>query len=169
MASTLTSSFLFRVRATLVNSPDLGTVTYSLPYDFTDDLTNGVVADKADLIFSDTRTIAASGTEDLDLSGSLLMPEGSAFIVAKLKFILVKAAAGNTNNVDISRAAAGIPLFAAVGDKISVKPGGVFMAYAPGLAGLCSVTATTADTITFTNSAGGTGVDYDIVMIGTSA
>jgi hypothetical protein len=132
-------------------------------------LASGVGANQADVVWSDEVTLAASATADLDLAGVLLNALGGAATMVKLKAILVIAAAANTNNVNITRpGAAGVPLFLAASDGIPVLPGGCFLWVAPGLAGI-AVTATTADLITFTNSAGSTSVTYKVVLIGTSA
>lgn len=132
-------------------------------------LASGVAADQADKVWSDQVTLAASGTADIDVAGVLTDALGAAATFAKIKAILVIADAANTNNVNVTRPAAnGLPLFIAAGDGIPVLPGGCFLWIAPGLAGV-AVTAGTADLITFTNSAGGTGVTYKIVIVGTSA
>jgi hypothetical protein len=127
--------------------------------------TDGTGLGQADRIWQDTRTLPASATEDLDLSGALTNALGATAIFARIKAILVKAAAGNTNNVNVTRAAAGVPLFLATGDGLPVKPGGAFLWVAPDATGI-AVTATTADTLTLTNSAGATSVTYDILILG---
>lgn len=166
---TLVSDLLVRALVTETVAADLQTNSAPLEYSKRIRLATGVAAAQADLLFTDTRTLAASGTEDLDLKGSLLTPLGVAFTPAKLKAIIIAAASGNTNDVNVSRPASnGVPLFAAAGDLIPVKPGGVFVWIAPGLSGV-TVTAGTGDLITVTNSSSGTGVTYDVVMIGTSS
>lgn len=132
-------------------------------------LTDGAGANQADLIFKDTVTLAASGTADLDLSGSLTDVYGAAQVFARLKAIIVIAAAANTNNVNVTRPASnGVPLFLAASDGLPVKPGGAFVWVAPDATGVV-VTASTGDLITFTNSAGTTSVTYDVILIGASA
>src|SRR5262245_32188080 len=70
---------------------------------------DGTGANQADRYFADTRPLAASGTEDLDLVGSLTNLRGTVTF-AKLKAILVIADAGNTNNVQVTRPASnGVP------------------------------------------------------------
>ena len=118
--------------------------------------------------WSDQRTLTASATEDLDLAGVLTGPLGTTLTFVRIKALLVKAAAANTNDVQISRSATGIPLFAASGDLLPVKPGGLFLWVAPNAAGVV-VTPATADTITVTNGGGGPSVTYDIVVLGASA
>lgn len=131
-------------------------------------LASGTGASQADRFFSDTRTLSASATEDLDLAGVLTDVFGATITFAKIKAILVFAAAGNTNDVQVTRPASnGVPIFLAAGDGLPVKPGGCFALVWPGTG--VTVTTGTGDLLTLTNSAGGTGVDYTIVIIGTSA
>jgi hypothetical protein len=166
----LTSSVTLGIRATLTTPADLVTSTAPLNVNYSKTLASGILADQSDMVFSDTRTLAASATEDLDLAGALLMVNGAAFTPAKLKMIYVKAASTNVNDVVVSRSAAnGVPFLGAAGDAHSVKPGGVMLLFSPTVGGLATVTAGTGDLITITNSGAGTSVSYDIVMEGASA
>lgn len=131
-------------------------------------LATGTGVGQADKVFAGTRTVAASGTDALDLAGTLVDPFGATLTIVKLKAVLVRAAAGNTNNVRVNRPATnGVPLFLAVSDGIDVLPGGLFLWAAPG-AGV-TVTPATADLLNCDNSGAGTPVTYDVVIIGTSA
>lgn len=164
----LASRITLKVESTNTNALDLVTVTAPLVYSLQKDLATGTGANQADLLFSDTRTLGPSATEDLDLAGgSLTSPFGATLTFARVKMLLIKAASTNTNDVVVSRAAAGIPLLGATGDLLPVKPdgGNVWWAPGPGIV----VTPTTADTITITNSAGTTSVTYDVVIIGASS
>ncbi len=155
-----------RVRAAALAALDLVNKAASLDYTFSDELASGTIADAADVIFSDTRSTASN--EDLDLAGSLVDNLGAAFTPAKIKLILVVAAAGNAGNITVTRPASnGVPIFAAAGDAHAIKPGGCLLMFAPGLAGVCSVTADTGDLINVASSSG-TGT-YTIIVIGTSA
>jgi hypothetical protein len=133
-------------------------------------LASGVAASQADVIFADTRQLAASATDTLDLQGGgLLDPVGAAFAPLKLKGLLVVAAATNTNNVNVVRPATnGVPLFLAAGDGVAVPPGGYFAWAAPGLTTI-AIAAGTADQLQIINSAGVTVVDYDVIIVGTSS
>lgn len=131
-------------------------------------LTTGVGAGQADKIYSLTNTLAASGTVNLDLAGSVNDPLGAALTIVKLKLIRVTAAAGNTNNVNLTAPASNaVPLFLGTTGGIPILPGGIFEWAAPG-AGV-TVTAATGDLLTFTNSGAGTGVTYTVTVVGTSA
>lgn len=146
---------------------DLGTTSAPFSTSRTLSFADGSGAGQASKAWSDTRTLAASATEDLDLAGVLVDAiSGAAITFATIKAIVILAAAGNTNDVNVQRAAAnGVPLFLAASDGLPVKPGGAIAWGCPG-AGV-AVTAATADLLTITNSGAGTPVTYDIVIIGT--
>lgn len=168
--STITTTAAMSLTAVLANVPDLGTDQSRRMISASQVLTDGVAAAEANLLFSDTRTLAASATEDLDLAGALTNPLGVAQVFARIKAIFVQADAANTNNVNITRPASnGVPLFLAAGDGIGLRPGETFgllvgAADAVGHA----VTAATGDLLTFTNAAAGTPVSYSIIVIGAS-
>jgi len=131
-------------------------------------LVSGTGNGQADLIFSDTRTLAASATEDLDLAGGVTDPNGVTLTFAKVKAIYVKAAAANSNNVVVG--AATNPFVGPLGGTtptISIKPGQMMLVTATDVG--WTVTASTADCLKVANSSSGTGVTYDIIIIGTSA
>jgi hypothetical protein len=132
----------------------------------------GTAAGQADLIFSDTRTLAASANEDLDLAGGLTGAFGTSLTFVKVKVIFVAAAAGNTNNVIVGGAPANafVNWVSDATDKVVVKPGG-FLMLSVGTGDLAGygVTAGTGDLLRIANSGGTTSVTYDIVVFGTSA
>ncbi|MFD6415999.1 hypothetical protein [Streptomyces sp. NPDC060194] len=134
-------------------------------------LLNGTGAGRADRVFSDRRTLAASATEDLDLAGTLVDAFGAAVTFARIKGLVIAAAAGNTNNVVIGAAATN-PWATLLGatHTATIRPGG-FLAIGTGVADATgyAVTASTGDLLKVANSAGGTGVTYDIHIIGCSA
>ncbi|MFM9777091.1 hypothetical protein [Streptomyces scabiei] len=165
----LSTNLRLNLQSTLSSALDLVTSRAPMTYESTIDLASGVGANQADKIFADTRTLAASATEDLDLAGVLSDPLGAALTFARIKAVLVKAASGNTNSVQVTRPASnGVPLFLAAGDGLSVRPGGLFLWVAPDATGV-AVTAGTGDLLTLTNSAGSTSVTYDVIIIGASA
>lgn len=164
----LATELVSRITGSLTSTVGLAPVSALLAQDDHFVLTSGTGSGQADKIFTKTVTLAASGTEDLDLAGSLTDAFGAAMTIVKLKLIRVTAVAANTNNVNVSRPASnGVPLFLAAGDAIPVMPGGLFEWVAPA-AGV-TVTAATGDLLTFTNSGSGTPVTYSVTLIGTSA
>jgi hypothetical protein len=170
MATSLKTKLLVQLQATYKNLLDLGSPTDSFEKRQLIELSNGTGANAADLMFHDRRTLAASGTEDLDLAAGLTNPlTGASMTFAEVRAVVITAASGNTNNVRVTRPASnGVPLFVAAGDGIDVPPGGAFCWSCPA-DGKVAVTAGTGDLITVTNSSSGTSVTYDVVIIGTSA
>jgi hypothetical protein len=165
----LDTNLLVKLDASLTSALDLVTAAAPLAINNRTRLTSGTGLGAADMLWSDTRTLAASGTEDLDLAASLTGPVGGTLTFARIKLLYVTALAANTNNVNITRPAAnGVPLFLAASDGVPVKPGGSFLWVAPDATGI-AVTAATGDLLTFTNSAGSTSVTYSVVIIGASA
>lgn len=167
----LTSKLILSSAVNLVEALDLGERTAKVSKKYTSSLANGTGVGLADKLFQDTRTLAASATEDLDLAGVLLDPFGAAITFARIKGIIVAAAPGNTNNVLVGAASATqwATLLNAAG-VVTLRPGAVFAAFAGDAdATGYTVTAGTGDLLKVANSAGGTSVSYDIVLIGASA
>ena len=162
----LSSSVKLIINALQTSSLDLATQQANLSKSYASAFADGAGAAQANLLFSDTRTIAASGNEDLDLSGSLTGLLGTA-VFARVKAIIIVAAAGNTNNVVVTRpAAAGAPFVDAEENLFPpIPPGGMAMWLDPGATGV-AVTATTADLVNVANSSSGTSVTYDIFVLG---
>lgn len=157
--------------AELTQALDLGTGRAAQSLSRSVSLASGTGAGQADRVFSDRRTLAASATEDLDLAGVLLDAFGSAITFARVKGLIIAAAAANTNNVVVG-AASGSPwaaLLNATG-TLTLRPG-AFVAVGTGVADPTgyAVTATTADLLKVANSGAGTPVTYDIHIIGASA
>lgn len=162
------------LKADLAKAVDLGNAQLAVNIQRGTAFAAGVAAGQVDTVFIDTRTIAASGSEDLDLAGTLADPFGvaSTAIFAKIRAIMISAALGNTNNVVVGGVASGLASFllpAATG-QIILRPGASFsLACGPNdLAGY-AVTAATADLLHVANSGAGTGVTYDVAILGTSS
>jgi hypothetical protein len=123
---------------------------------------------QADLMFSDSRTIAASGTDPLNLTATLKDPLGATITMVHVKAILIVAASTNTNNVVIGNAAshpiAGI--FAGTTPTIAIPPGGSFLFTSLGVG--VPLVASTSDQLGVANSSSGSTVTYKVIIIGTS-
>lgn len=166
MATTFSGSFKVTANGTLTSSADLTTDTSVLSYSKSYTISDGTGADQANMVWSDTRTLTASSTEDLDLAGSLTNAFGSTLTFTKIKGIIVEAASANTNNVLVGGDANGLAGWVGnVADYIVVRPGGVFSIYAPDSTAY-AVTGGTGDILQIANSAGSTSVTYNIVIIG---
>ena len=132
---------------------------------------NGTGANQADLLFVDERTIAASGSEEIDLAGSLSDAFGATITAAEVVGLLVVADAGNTNDVVVGGAASNafVGPFAAADNTVSVGPGGIFAIFSPDASGIGTVTASTGDLLKVANSSSGTGVTYKLAVLARSA
>jgi hypothetical protein len=157
------------VNGTYTGTNDLGTPSFRLQTRALNRLTEGTTSNKADKLFSDTRTISASSSENLDMAGTLTDPFGVTLTFATVKAIYVKASSANTNNVCVGGAASNgfLGPFSDATDIACVKPGGVLLITAPATG--WTVTATTGDLLKVANSSSGSSVSYDVVIIGTSA
>lgn len=167
---TLSTKIVTSLVATLTDALDLSTATDPLSYTKRTTLTSGTGANQADMLWHDTRTVTASSNEDLDLAGVLVNALGDTQTFARVKVLMVSAAAANTNTVNVtSKATNGVPgLFLALGDGIVVRPGGMFLWTASDATGAV-VTAATGDLLNVANSGAGSSVTYDVVIIGASA
>lgn len=159
---------LLQLNSTLTNPLDLSTVSSPLSYTKQFAFAQGAGLNASDRIFHDTRTIIASGTDSLDLAGVLVDPFGATITFARIKGILVSAATANVNNVVVG---AGTNAFSTwmtgTNPTVVVRPGGLLFVLAPDATAYV-VTAATADILQIVNSAAGSSVIYDIVIIGAS-
>lgn len=168
MAKTISATVALSIQADLVDALDLASATFPLRYSPAYPFADGTGTNQAKNVFTDTRTLVASASENLDLSGTALNdPMGSALAFTKIKALMIRAAPGNTNDVLVGghATAALATMFGDATDKVRVTPGGAVMFVSP--TGY-DVTATTADLLTVANSAGGTSVTYDVIVLGTT-
>ncbi|MFD0885758.1 hypothetical protein ACFQ08_14500 [Streptosporangium algeriense] len=164
---TLDARLLVQLAANLTSSLDLTTVSAPLNWARQLNLADGAGAGQANRLWSDTRTVAGSATDSLDLAGSLTDPFGQALTFARIKGLIVAARTTNTTDVRITRPASNaVPLLSAAG-YIPVTPGGVFVWFDPSAAGVV-VTAGTGDLLDMVNS-GATAATYDVVIIGAAS
>jgi hypothetical protein len=144
---------------------DLSSVLAQINQQFSMDFQPGTGLGKANKLFADTRTLAASGTESLDVAGALADPVGGVATFTKIKAIMIKASAANTNDVVVGGAAANSfnGPFVDPTDKLTIAPGDfVILTKKAGW----DVTGATGDLLKVANGGAGTGVDYSIILIG---
>lgn len=132
-------------------------------------LADGTGASQADRIWSDTRTLTASASEELDLNALVHSDPLSNVNMVKIKAILIVASSVNTNDVVVGNAAAtqfqgG---FGAVTHTWAIAPGDFF--FVSKVVSGWSCANGVADKLKLANSAGSTSVTYTIYIIGTSA
>ena len=154
------------ISAEYTSATDIGNIPFPINVSPNIMLTSGTGANQANAFFADTRTLTASSSENLDLAGSLVDAFGSTLTFTKIKAVMITAPATNTNDVLVGgHESAAVTFFGDVTDVVKVRPGGCFLITSPDATGF-AVTATTADMLKVANSAGGTSVDYTILLIG---
>lgn len=167
----LSTQALLSVSAFLSNTgADMAVPSANFVFASQVNLDSGVGLNAADRIYVDSNTLGASATLDIDLAGSLTDALGAALTFARVKAIFLRAAVGNTNNVVLGGAAATqfVGPFGAAAHTMAVKPGGFLANIAPDATGWV-VGAGATDLLRVANSGAGTGVSYDIMIIGASA
>ena len=164
---TLSASIALAVAGQYATGLDIGGANYPLSFGPSFVFTNGSGANQASVLFTDSRTLAASASEDLDLNGVLLDAFGASVALTKVKALIILADAANTNDVVIGGATSNgfVSLFGTATDKVKVKPGGLIAAVAPDANGYAA-TAGTADLLHIANGGAGTAVSYKIIVIG---
>lgn len=162
MAATVTSSLIVTLRSTLANSAGLAAAQAAIETGINQALVSGTGSNQCDRVYSESQK-SISGAYSPDLSGSLLDALGAACVFAKVKALLVVAAAANTGDVLVGGDANAFMFLGAAASTLTVKPGGVLCLFAP--AGY-TVTAATGDILKFNVSAG-TQV-FDFAILGTS-
>lgn len=158
----ITLSIFSRIKNVLDLSTSKDEIDYNPSWAFTD----GAGALMADVVWSDQRTLTASTTEDLDLAGGLTDAFGTTITFARIKGIIIFAASANTNNVQVGGAGSTfINWVANSSDIVNIRPNGLLVLIAPDATGY-AVTAGSGDLLRIGNSAGGTSVIYNIILIG---
>lgn len=168
MATTIRAS----VSVTDFNSGTTGPAIATPSLSIASELADGIGADQADVFWSDTRTIAASGSDALDLTGGgLLNGLRVAANFAKVKAIFVSVpSSAPALGVSLTPGTNGVAnLFGGTSQLLRILPGGSVLLANPTATGIVSVTAGTADILTVTNPNGGAAVTYSIMIVGTSA
>jgi hypothetical protein len=130
---------------------------------------NGTTALAVDRAYAARLTLAASANQDIDLAGALENELGETVVFAKIKVILLRHVSG-VNSVILGGAAATQfqGPFGAVAHTLVIPPSGVVLLARQDTAGW-AVGAGTADFLRVANSAAGTPVTFDLVILGTSA
>lgn len=162
----VTADISLSIEAYLAGSPDLGSARQRVTISENLQFEPGTASiGQANILFADTRTLAASATENLDLAGVLTNAFGAVITAAEIVAIFVRAAAGNTNAVLIGPGASNgfLGPWNAATDRLRVLPGEWHMLTCQAGWG---VTAGTGDILFAGNGGAGTAVTYDLVLIG---
>src|SRR5690349_19819948 len=100
----LSTNVRVNVSAKQTTTLDLGTSEANITKNVAYSLASGTAVGQADRLFSDTRTLNASASEDLDLAGGVTDAFGVSLTFVKVKGIFIQAASANTNNVVVGGA-----------------------------------------------------------------
>lgn len=131
---------------------------------------SGIGYDEADLIFSDTRSLAGGANEDLDLVGGFSDAFGTVVSPAKIKLLIIENLNTDTQILTVKAAAAnGWAGFLSSGGAFvhpgsSQMPGMLIIPAPKGVA----ITAGTGDLLNVANAAGN-ACSYRITIVGTSS
>lgn len=169
MSAAVSGSVEIQVHTQSVLARDLGNVNYPLDLIQRYLYSNGSGAGKANKQFDDTRTVGASSSETLDLSGVLLDEDGTTLAFTKVKGLVIIADPTNTNDVVVgngSNPVVGGPFGSDGTQVVTIHPGDCFAMFSNSANGLFAVTNSTGDGLKVANSSSGTGVNYSIIIIG---
>jgi hypothetical protein len=168
---TLTASARAGLNWTYTNSDTFGDTEFATGFSFSDSLATGTGADQADRLYVGSHTIAASGTLDLDLAGSLADVFGATLTFARVKAVLVTFQSDNTGSeVGVGAAASNqfYGFFNAATDQEKVHSSGCFFKWRADATGW-AVTAGTGDLLRVTNLDGTNAAKINVAIIGASA
>lgn len=165
--SSLIATFALKMYARLTRNDDEQINISSLNEVQTDAFSSGTGDDQANQIWSDERTLAASTSEEIDLSGSLTNALGESVTFAKIRAIFIIADSANGGNIRVGGAASNAwEGFCTSGSIVKIPAGGKMYLIAP-KGSQFAVTAGTADKLKIANDDAGAGATYRIVIVGT--
>lgn len=165
-----TQSTTIAVTVTGTYSATVGGFSTTLPLSYGKSfaLANGTGADQAQTVFAvQNVNIAASGSTTYDISGGVTDYTGATINLTKVRAILVYAYPGNTNTVNVFGAGANafVGCVGSTTDVVKVNPGSLLLLTARDSNG-CTVTAGTGDLLKIANGGAGTGVNFDLIVVG---
>ncbi len=167
----LKTSYTFSATATETEaSLGSGAQSSSLRHIFADTLNmaTGTAANKSDVVYSISTTVATGVPDAYDLLGSLTsVLNGAAISFVEVTLIAIRNKSSSTGEIIVVGAGSNPidTVFSAAGDSIDIGPGGLFVWSSP--VDGAAPTAGTADIITLTTSA--TSISYDLLIVGRSA
>jgi hypothetical protein len=146
---------------------DLSTVYNSGGKTYTQTVADGTGASQAKQVFSDTRTLAASGNDDLDLTALTVSAIGNTMTtnLTQLKGILIvnkSTTSGDKLRIDTSVTNGLQALTEAASGKIKIPPSGHLLISDP----VDGMTVDSTHKIVRINNPSAHSIDYDIIVWG---
>lgn len=166
----LATTLIVKLTSTLTSTLDLGDARDRVMRDLSDTLAIGTGADQSNRQWHDQRTLAESGTDNLDLSGGLTDGFGASLLFARVACILIENTCPSVGHTLQVGGAASNPIstiFANTSDIITIGPSGILLLWNPSAAGY-AITAGSADVLKIHNPSVGE-VTYNITIIGSTA
>ena len=171
---TLTVELLARLKATQTGGNDFGNQNFKPEMQKLLQLTDGVAANNADILFVDERAVNASSNDDIDLYGSLSDAYGATINAAEIVaiFIINAPRSGSANSSDLTIGVGSNPFVGFLGGTTPtigpLKPGAFVMIGAGDAAGIGTVTNSSADILRVANGSGATA-NYQIAIVARSS
>lgn len=170
MAKTLRTTVKLSINGLYQDPQDLSTPEDNLNWTKTIVMATGTGTSQADRLFHDKRTLNAAASETLDFAaGGLVDAFGAAFSPAKIKFLAIyvnTATSGAYLTVGGNASNQLATMFGDVTDKVEVGADSPLI-IANTVDGF-AVTAGTGDILKIENPSG-VAIEYEIVVVGTSA
>lgn len=153
------------INASLNGVADLGTVQFNSSISKAKKFVPGTATTgEADILWTDSRSLAASGTESLDLAGGLTNVFGSVITFAEVTALYFYNTGTTAMTIGNAATNAWVGPFGAATHTLTIPAGEMLtLTNADGWA----VIAATGDLLKVLNAAGATGT-YDIMIIGRS-
>lgn len=153
------------VNAIATKQGDLDTAVDNVLYTINNTLEFGSTTTLVDQIFTDSRTIVASGTDSLDLYGGLTNTFGDTISFERVKFIVIKNV--STDSSCILEVGGNSIIGNYVGGFYSTLAINDYVCHGSALG--WHITDSTHDSITISNDSSTEDAKYEIVIIGTQA
>lgn len=163
MATIVTGNISASIAAVWTKDLDVGQVKATPAISKTITFANGTGANKVEQVALKSGQIAASGSADIDLAGTLTDPGGDTITFTKVKGFLIKNTSASGDGIEVTGTFDS--WLKASGDGMKIMPGGFLFVANPTANGY-AVTAGTGDTLTLTNLDSSNPQDYEIEVLG---
>ena len=173
MATVLTDTQIkVEARARLTSAGDLQSAESSLSWPRSVSYGYGAGLDQVDLTYTKTRSIVASGVDNIDLSGTLEDILGNGVVFARVKALAIYAdpanAAGHNAVVGGATANGWVGPFGTTAHTLAVEPGGM-LAFATRTAAGWAVANGASDILRVANGGTVSTISYQIVLYGAAS
>ena len=166
----LTGKLSYTLTASRSSTRDLGAASVSESLSYSQVIADGDGANQAERVWGDSRSLAASATEEHDLAGGLTDGLGATITLTEVRALAVKASTANASTITLGGASSNAwEIWAgAAGDAIKLRPGGSLILIAPDATGY-AVTGGSADLLKVANDSTSVTAAYDIFVLGSEA